>query len=84
MRKLTPLAKVANRQGRLDVLCYQLAERWMERLEAERGLIGLREHLLPLVEAAILAKVPAENMIPPELRTLIILCEQNLRRGGPC
>lgn len=82
MRKRTSLAKVANCQGRVDVLFYQLAERWMERLEGERGLVGLREQLLPLVEAAIVARVPAGNMIPQELRALMILCEQNLRRRG--
>ena len=82
MRKPTPLANVQNRQGRVDVLLYQLAERWMAQLEAERGLVGLREHLLPMVEQAIAMRVPDENMIPQELRSLMILCEQNLRRRG--
>lgn len=74
------LAKVRNRQGRVDVLFYQLAERWMERLEVERGLAGLREQLLPLVEAVIVSRVPAGNVIPLELRSLMTLCEENFRR----
>lgn len=70
-----------NAHGRVDVLLYRLAERWMEQQE-QRGLAGLREYLLPLVEAAIVAKVPAGNMIPPELRGLMVLCDENFRRRG--
>ena len=70
-----------NTHGRIDVLLYRLAERWMEQQE-QRGLPGLRQHLLPLVEAAIVAKVPAGNMIPPELRSLMLLCDENFRRPG--
>lgn len=71
MRKPTSLARVRNRQGRVDVLMYQLADRWLEQLEVERGLAGLRERMLPVVEAAIVARVPAGNMIPRELRKLM-------------
>lgn len=70
----------ANPQGRLDVLLYQLAQRWMEQIEAERGLVGLREHLLPMVEKTIVSRVPAENLIPCELRSCLMLLEQNLRK----
>ena len=77
-----PLSSVANRQGRLDVLLYQCAELWMERLEIERGLVGLRQHLLPMIEEAIVRGVPAGNLIPQELRSMVAVCEQNLRRGG--
>lgn len=78
--KRRSLVNVRNRHGRVDVLLYRLAERWMEQIEAQRGLAGLRQHILPLVEAAIVARVPAGNMIPIELRSLLMLCEQNLRR----
>ena len=75
-----PLSSIRNRQGRLDVLLYQFAELWMERLEAG-GLVGLRQHLLPMIEDAIVRRVPAGNVIPPEFRTLMILCAENARRA---
>ena len=53
----------------------------MERLETERGLVGLRQHLLPMIEDSIVRCVPTGNLIPQELRSLAVLCEQNLRRG---
>ena len=76
------LANVQHRQGRLDVLLYQLAERWMQKLETERGLVGLREHFLPLVETAIVQQVPAGNLIPTELRSALMVLDQNLRNRG--
>lgn len=71
-----PLNNVRNAQGRADVLVYRLAERWMAQLEAEQGLVGVREHLLPIVEEIIANRVPAGNVIPKELRALM-----NIRRG---
>jgi len=76
------LRNVAHRQGRLDVLLYQLAERWMAQVEVERGLVGLREYLLPIVEKTIVNRVPAENLIPSELRSCLMLLDQNLRGRG--
>ena len=76
------LANVAHRQGRLDVLFYQLAERYMETVERERGLVGLREHLLPMVETAIVRSVPGENVIPAELRRVLKVLDKNLRNRG--
>ena len=75
------LNNARNTHGRVDVLLYRLAERWIEQQE-QRGLVGLRECLLPWVEAVIVAKVPAGNMIPPELRGLMVLCDENFRRRG--
>lgn len=70
----------------MDVLLYRLVERWMAQLEGQCGLVGLREQLLPLVESTIVAKVPAGNMIPAELRDLMVrlmvLCDDNFRRRG--
>lgn len=76
------LANVAHRAGRLDVLLYQLAERYMAELESQRGLVGLREHLLPLVEAAIVRSVPGQNVIPNELRSVLMVLDKNLRNRG--
>lgn len=70
------LKNVRNQQGRADVLVYRLAERWMAQLEAEQGITGLRENLLPLIEEIIEDRVPANNVIPRELRALM-----NIRRG---
>lgn len=66
----------------MDVLLYRLAERWMAQLEGQCGLVGLCEQLLPLVEATIVARVPAGNIIPEELRGLMVLCDENFRRRG--
>lgn len=74
------LNKVSDPQGRLDVLLYQLAGRAMERLERERGWIGIRENFLPLIEETILANVPRERVIPRELRAFLRTYEQNRRR----
>ena len=81
MKRRRRLTNAQNTYGRVDVLLYRLAERWMQQVETERELPGLREQLLPLVEKAIIARVPAGNMIPEELRSFVTLCEQNFRSG---
>lgn len=65
------LNNVRNTQGRADVLLYRLVERLMGRIEATEGLTGLREHVLPLIEEAIADRMPAQNVIPRELRALM-------------
>ena len=67
MKKTVPLSDVENRQGRLDVALYRLVDRAMERIETEQGIQGLREHILPIVEDALLRNVPGENLLPREL-----------------
>jgi hypothetical protein len=73
------LSKVTNREGRLDVLLYEIAGRMMDRLERQQGLTGIRENLLPIVEQAIAASVPGHNLIPPELRAFLKVYEMNRR-----
>ena len=76
------LAAVKNRQGRVDVLLYQMAERYMARVETDQGLVGLREHLWPMVEKAIRRNVPGRNVITPELRGIMAVLNENLKRRG--
>lgn len=71
------LAKVANPAGRFDVLLYRLAGRLMEQLERERGLIGIRDDLLPIVEQAIVENISGRQVIPPELQALWSVYAQN-------
>lgn len=77
MRRRTRLANVEDRQGRVDVALYQLVSRAVDRLETEQGLLGIREHVLPILEDAIMHNVPAENMIPREIQALLKVCELN-------
>ena len=70
----------ANPQGRIDVLAYRLAERCMEQMEAERGLAGLRQAMLPLVETVIAERFPAE--MPQEFQGLLAAFGEHLRRRG--
>ena len=65
------LNNVRNPQGRADVMLYRLAERFMAQLEAQHAITGLREHVLPLIERLIADRMPAENVIPRELRALM-------------
>lgn len=75
------LAKVANPEGRLDVLLYQFAGRLMERIEQERGWLGIRENFLPMIEDLIVAaEVPQRNVIPWEVRAVLKVYHQNRRR----
>lgn len=78
------LGRVQNPQGRLDVLLYQLVSRTMERLERERNVVGIREHLLPIVEELIQANVPARNLIPREIAAVLRVCELNRRLRRTC
>jgi hypothetical protein len=79
MKRRTQLAKVPDPQGRLDVLLYRLADRWMERVEEDRGLVGLREHILPMVEEAIAESgLPAQ--VPQELVSLFKVWRMNQGR----
>ena len=73
------LSDVAQRQGRVDVLLYQVVNRVAERLERERGLVGLREHVLPIVEEVISENVSPRNAIPRELQGLLKFWELNRR-----
>ena len=63
---------------------YRVAERLMRRLERERGLQGLCDNLLPIIENAIVGAVPNQSLIPPEvhedLRRLWNFYEQNRGR----
>lgn len=77
---MKPLSQVADPEGRLDVMLYQLAGRFLEGMERERGLLGLREHLLPLVEQAIVRSVPVRNVIPREVRAIAKVYAMNRRR----
>jgi hypothetical protein len=80
LKKRRRLAGVTNRQGRLDVLLYQLAVRAAERIEREQGLAGIREYVLPLVEEVIREHVPAKNLIPRELCELFDVWQMNRQR----
>lgn len=73
------LANVRNPEGRLDVLIYQIAGRLIDQLERERNLIGIREHVLPLVEQVIRANLPRHNVIPPEISAALKVYQLNRR-----
>ena len=77
MRKRIRLAEVPDPRGRVDVALYRIADRLTARLEAEQGLTGLRENVLPIVEDAILRHIPAENLIPREIDALLEICRLN-------
>lgn len=74
------LADVRNPEGRLDVLLYQIAGRWIDHLERERGLVGIREHVLPLVEEMIRENLPSRNVIPREVGAALKVYQSNRRR----
>jgi hypothetical protein len=74
------LAKVKNATGRVDVAAYRIAERLMEKLERERGLVGIRERLLPIVENAIQESLPIGNVLPAELLAILNVCMDNRGR----
>lgn len=74
------LAKIRNPQGRLDVLLYRAAQKYMERLERQHGLAGIRDNFLPMVEEMIMANIPRRNLIPPELRSFCAVYMQNRGR----
>jgi hypothetical protein len=80
-RKVPRLANVQDPQGRVDVALYRLASKAIERLELEQGLVGMREHVLPIIEDAILRNFPAENLIPREIQAVLKVCELNRGRG---
>jgi len=75
------LDNVADPTGRVDVALYRMACIAADRIEAEQGIVGLREHVLPLVEDLILKNVPAQNLLPRELTALIKVCELNRTRA---
>lgn len=75
------LQSVADPQGRLDVLLYQLAVQAADRLEQEQGIVGLREHALPILEDFILANVPNHCLIPREIGALLRVCELNCAKA---
>lgn len=83
MKRRVGLANVPNPQGRVDVMLYQLISRAVERLEREQGLVGVREHMLPIVEEAILKNVPGRNLIPQEIAAVLKVCELNRRQAIP-
>jgi hypothetical protein len=78
-KKPVQLAK-ADPAGRVDVALYRVVERFMEQAERERGLVGVREHLLPIIENAIQCLDLPQWEIPPEVKALVKLAEQNRGR----
>lgn len=82
MKKRRQLAQVTDPRGRLDVAAYRIAERILSQLESQRGLRGLRENLLPVIEAAIVDTLPERNLvdeIPQELQAILHVYMQNAR-----
>lgn len=82
MKQRRQLSKVTDPRGRLDVAAYRIAERMLSGLESQRGLRGLRENLLPVIEAAIVDTLPARNLvdeIPQELQAILHVYMQNGR-----
>lgn len=82
-RKPIQLAKVTNPTGRIDVAAYRVAERVLEQLERERGIAGLRDHFLPVIEGAIVDSLPARNLIneiPEEVQAIFHVWLENRRR----
>jgi hypothetical protein len=63
----------------VDVAAYRIAERVMQHVERERGLTGLRDRLLPIVERAITDALPRRNVIPVELLAILNVCLDNRR-----
>jgi hypothetical protein len=78
-KKPVKLAQV-DPAGRIDVALYRVVERLMEQAERDRGLVGMREHLLPIVERAIHYFDLPQCQIPPEVKALVKFAEQNRRR----
>jgi hypothetical protein len=76
----TLMKQPSDPRGRLDVLFYQLAQRLMEGIERERGITGLQENLLPIVERIAKDKFPSKRIITPEFSALFRLYQQNARR----
>lgn len=74
------LSEVMNPEGRLDVFVYQMVGRLMDRAERDTGFTGFREHLLPIVEQAIVANLPARNVLPPEISAALKVYQSNRRR----
>ena len=82
MRQRRKLSKVTDPRGRLDVAAYRIAERILSQVESQRGLRGLVENLLPVVEEAILDTLPGRNLvdeIPQELQAILHVYMQNAR-----
>lgn len=81
MKHRRRLTTVTNPRGRLDVAAYRIAERILVTLEG-RGVRGIREHLLPVIEAAIVDTLPGRdvmNEIPPELQAIFHVLMENRR-----
>ena len=79
-RRHIALASVGDPTGRLDVLLYQIVSRVVDQVERDHGLAGIREHILPIVEEAIVAHVPGRNLIPQEIAAVLKVCEMNRGR----
>lgn len=82
-RKPMQLARVADPTGRVDVAAYRAVEALLARMERERGLAGLRENLLPLIEPVIVGALPNRNVlrnITPELQAIWAVFQQNRGR----
>jgi hypothetical protein len=77
MMRTRRLAKVRNRQGRIDVLLYRLASRALFKLEQKHGVMGLEENLMPMVEDLIMAHIPNRNMLPREVESLLHIIRMN-------
>ena len=78
MKQKRSLAQV-DPEGRLDVLLYQFVGKLMDKLERERGVTGFREHLLPIVEQAIVTNFPGYKVIPPEIAAVLKVYQSNRR-----
>jgi hypothetical protein len=82
MKQRIALGKVSDPTGRLDVAAYRIAERALEMMERQYNLAGLREHLLPCVESALVETLPTRNLmneIPQELQAILHVVMQNRR-----
>ena len=79
MKPKRSLAQV-DPEGRVDVLLYQFVGRLMDKLERERGVTGFRDHLLPIVEQAIVSNLPGYKVIPPEISAVLKVYQANRRR----
>lgn len=53
---------MSDTRGRVDVLFTQLVEYILTEVERERGIKGLNEKLMPLINSAVLPKLPKCNL----------------------
>jgi hypothetical protein len=68
-----------NPQGRVDILFMGLCGRLCEQIERDRGIVGLRENILPLIERTVVPRLPQYNVFPKDLQPLLRVYLQNSR-----